>query len=67
MLAAAVAVLLLLLPMTPFALLPLKLGNFVEGLALGLCIVLSLIWLSHRSMGNSRLDGEAKRAQKERS
>ena len=68
LIAATVAVLLLLLQRTPFALLPLKLSGFVEGLAFGLCIVLAVIWLSRRSIGLWLSDNqEAKRAQKERS
>lgn len=67
LMAATVAVLLWLLQMTPFALLPLKLSGFVEGLAFSLCIVLAVVWLSHRSIGSSRPAGEAKRAKKESS
>jgi hypothetical protein len=68
LIAATVAVLLLLLQMTPFALLPLKQSGFVEGLAFSLCIALAVVWLSRRSIGSSPPDNqEAKRAKKERS
>jgi len=49
LIAAAVAVLLALLQMTPFALLAPKLGGFVQGLAVGFCIVLLVVWLSRRA------------------
>ncbi len=45
----AIIVVLALVQATPLALFPAKVGDFAQGLAIGLCIVLVVVWLSRRA------------------